>query len=140
MAVRATTVGGVVESGQPLMEIVPQSERLIVRAHISPRDADSVRQGMPAVVRLTASGARSPPRVDGKVLSVSADALSDPRTGESYFEVRVAIPNEEASKAPADAIAPGLPAEVLIKSGSHTMLDYLFRPVERAMFQSMRDS
>lgn len=139
MAVKVTTLGGVVEPGQPLLEIVPQSEQLIARARVTPRVADNVRQGMPATVRLAASGARSIPSIEGVVSSISADALEDARTGEAFFEVRIAISAEEAAKAPADVIAPGLPAEVLIRTGSHTMLDYFFAPVERAMFQSLRD-
>lgn len=140
MAVQVTTVGGVIEPGQPLLEIVPQSERLVVRARVTPGEADDVRQGMEAVVRLMAGGARSPPRVNGKVHSISADSLSDQRTSEPYFEVRISIPPGEVAKVPAGVIAPGLPAEVLIKTGTHTMLDYLFSPVERAMFRSMRDT
>lgn len=139
MAVRVTTIGGVIEPGQPLLEIVPQSERLVARVRVHPKDADDVRTGMPATVRLNAGSSRSPAQVEGIVQSISADALNDQRNGEPYFEVRVAIPPEEVSRVPADVIAPGLPAEVLIKTGQHTMFDYLFSPLERAMFQAARD-
>lgn len=140
MAVNVTTVGGVVEAGKPLLEVVPQAEQLVARARVAPRVADDVRRGMPATVRLTASGAKAIPPIEGVVLSVSADALEDPRTGTPYFEVRVAIPPEEAKKAPSDVIAPGLPAEVLIRTGSHTLLQYFFSPVDRAIFRSLRES
>lgn len=139
MAVRVTTIGGVIESGQPLLEIVPKSGRLIARVRIHPKDADDVRQGMKATIRLQAGGTRSPPHVEGVVQSISADALADQRTGESYFEARVAIPVEEVAKVRSDVLAPGLPAEVLIKTGEHTILDYLLAPIERAAFQTMRD-
>lgn len=137
MAMRVNTIGGVVEPGQPLLEIVPQSDLLVARVRILPSDADDVRQGMPATVRLSAGGGRQPVQVEGSVQSVSADALTDSRSGESYFEARVAIPHDESI--PREVLAPGLPAEVLIKTGEHTILDYLFSPIERAMFQSMRD-
>ncbi len=139
MALNVTTVGGVVEAGQPLLEIVPQSKRPVVRARITPREADNVREGMAAVVRLDAATTRVPATVEGVVHSVSADALSDPRTGEPYFEVRITLPQDEISRAPKEAIAPGMPAEVLIKTGSHTIVEYFFSPVERAMFRALRD-
>jgi HlyD family secretion protein len=140
MAMRVATVGGVVEAGQPLMEIVPQVGGLVVRARVKPDQADNVRQGLAATVRFDAGGRRSAERVEGRVQSISADALTDPRTGEPYFEVRIAVPEAEAAKVPSEVVAPGLPAEVLIETGSHTMLDYLFSPIEHAMFRSMRDS
>jgi HlyD family type I secretion membrane fusion protein len=139
MALNVTTIGGVIEPGRPLLEIVPQGARLIVRARVGNREADNVQKGMAATVRLLAGGARSPPRIEGIVHSISADALIDQRTGEPYFEVQISIPTEEAARVSADVIAPGLPAEVLIKTGSHTMFEYLFSPIEHAMFRSARD-
>ncbi len=139
MAMRVATLGGVIEPGQPLLEIVPQDERLVARVRISPQDADDVHRGMPATVRLSAGGSRSPVSVEGQVQSISADAISDPRTGESYFEVRVEIPTAEAEKAASDVLAPGLPAEVLIKTGEHTLLTYLMSPIEQAMFRAARE-
>lgn len=138
MAMRVATEGGVVSAGQPLMEIVPQSIGLVATVRVRPADADNVRAGQVAIVRLGAS-TRSP-QVEGVVESISADALTDERTGISYFEARVTVPPEAAAKAPRDLIAPGLPAEVLIRTGAHTVLEYLFKPVEDAAFRSMRDS
>jgi HlyD family type I secretion membrane fusion protein len=137
MAMRVNTIGGVVEPGQPLLEIVPQSDLLVARVRILPSDADNVRQGMSATVRLAAGG-RKPVQLEGSVQSISADALTDNRSGESYFEARIAIPHDDTI--PREVLAPGLPAEVLIKTGEHTILDYLFSPIERAVFQSMRDT
>jgi HlyD family secretion protein len=139
MALRVNTIGGVVEPGQPLMEIVPQDERLVARVRISPQDADNVRQGMFALVRFGAGSARAPAQAEGVVQAISADALADERTGASYFEVWVAIPVEEAARVPKDLVAPGLPVEVLIRSGEHTILSYLFSPIESAMFRMIRD-
>lgn len=137
MAMRVNTVGGIVEPGQPIMEVVPQSDLLVARVRVHPSEADDVRQGLPATVRLLARGGRQPVQVEGSVQSISADALTDSRTGQPYFEARIAMPKDKSI--PHDLLAPGLPAEVLIKTGEHTILDYLLSPVERAMFQSMRD-
>ena len=139
MALSVTTAGGVIEAGQPLMEIVPQSDALIVKARVAPKDADNVYAGLPAIVRFDISGGRAAPRVRGRVTTVSADALTDRRTGEAYFEARIAIPADEAEKVPDELIAPGLPAEILIETGSQTALDYLLAPIERTTFRAMRD-
>lgn len=83
--------------------------------------------------------ARAPAQAEGVVQAISADALADERTGASYFEVWVAIPVEEAARVPKDLVVPGLPVEVLIRSGEHTILSYLFSPIESAMFRMIRD-
>ncbi len=138
MALKVNTIGGVVEPSQPLMDIVPQNDNLVARVSISPNDADNVRRGMAATVRLSAGGGSQPVQIEGIVQSISADALTDPRSGQSYFEARIAIPTNVGETT--NVLAPGLPAEVLIKTGEHTILSYLFSPIERAAFHTMRDS
>lgn len=140
MDVSVNTIGGVVGAGEELMAIVPQNDDLIIRARVRPRDADNVRSGMDAIVRFDAGGARSAPRVKGVVRTISADALVDDRTGESYFDVRIAVSGEAVAETPSELIAPGLPAEVLIATGQSTAFRYIVRPIEDAMFKAMRDS
>lgn len=136
---RANTVGGVVGPGEPMMQIVPEAGRLIVFARVSPQDADDVRNGAKAVMRFSAVSGRSDIRLRGQVETISADALVDQRTGGAYFEARVAIPPEEARRLPPSAYTPGFPAEVLIETGSRTVLSYLFAPLEGGAFRAMRE-
>ena len=139
VGMRPTTVGGVVEHGEPLMDIVPNQGRLVVAARVSPRDADKLHIGQSASVRFDGSGARDAPVVTGTLEKFSADALSDSKTGALYFEAEVAVPEQEKRQLPAELLRPGVPATVLIKTGQRTLLGYLFAPIQRARFRALRE-
>jgi len=139
VGMRLTTVGGVVEHGEPLMDIVPNQGRLVVAARVSPRDADKLHIGQSASVRFDGSGARDAPVVTGTLEKFSADALSDSKTGALYFEAEVAVPEQEKRQLPAELLRPGVPATVLIKTGQRTLLGYLFAPIQRARFRALRE-
>lgn len=139
IGMRPTTIGGVIEHGEALLDIVPGDGRLVVAARVSPRDADRLHVGQQASVRFDASGARNAPVVNGTVQKFSADALSDSKSGALYFEAEVAVPEKEKRQLPPELLKPGVPATVLIKTGRRTMLGYLFAPIERARFQALRE-
>lgn len=139
VGLQLSTIGGVIRPGEALLDIVPEADRLVVSARISPMHADDVRIDQPAFIRFDAAGTRSAPMLEGKVLKLSADALTDSRTGESYFEAAISIPDNEATKLPKSLLKPGLPAEVLIKTGERTALAYLLAPLTRATFHAMRE-
>jgi HlyD family secretion protein/epimerase transport system membrane fusion protein len=86
---RFRTPGGVIRPGEPLLDIVPQNEELLVDARISPRDIDSVRAGLGARIVLPAFAQRHMPQIEGRVRQVSADAMVDPQSGQRYFAIRV---------------------------------------------------
>jgi HlyD family type I secretion membrane fusion protein len=136
----ARTVGGVVAPGEPIMEIVPDDDALVVRVQLRPQDIDAIRPGLTARIRLTLSGDVNPPRLTGQVSRVSADALEDPRTGMYYFEASIEIPPDQAALLPANARVPGLPAEVLIETGQGSVLSYLFSPITDIAFRALRES
>lgn len=139
VGMRPTTVGGVIGRGEPLMDVVPNGGRLVVVAKVSPREADKLHVGEPATVRFDGSEARDAPVVKGTVQKFSADALSDPRTGASYFEAEIGVPQEQQRRLPPQLLKPGVPATVLIKTGSRTLLGYLFAPILRARFLALRE-
>ena len=139
VGMRPTTIGGVIGRGEPLMDVVPNEGRLVVVARVSPREADKLHVGESATVRFDGSQARDAPVVKGTVQKFSADALSDPRTGTQYFEAEVAVPESEKRHLPPDLLKPGVPATVLIKTGSRTLLGYLFAPILRARFLALRE-
>lgn len=126
------TVGGVVQPGQVLMTLVPEGDKLIVEARISPTDIDVVTNGLKAQVRLTAFHVRTLRPVEGTVVNVSADRFDDERTGEAYYTARVEIPQSELKDAGDLKLTPGMPAEVLVVTGSRTMLSYLVRPIRES--------
>jgi HlyD family type I secretion membrane fusion protein len=139
VGLQVTTLGGVVRAGEPLMDIVPAGDRLVVRARIPPMHADNIQIGQHAFVRFDAAGLKSAPTVEGTVQKLSADALTDARSGQTYFEAIITIPDRQAAALPRDLLKPGLPAEVLMKTGERTALAYLFAPITRATFHAMRE-
>ncbi len=139
VGMRPTTVGGVIGRGEPLMDVVPNAGRLVVVARVSPRDADKLHVGQSATVRFDGSQARDAPVVKGTLQKFSADALSDARTGTLYFEAEVAVPEQQKQHLPPELLKPGVPATVLIKTGSRTLLGYLFEPIVRAHFRALRE-
>lgn len=139
VGMRPTTVGGVVQRGEPLMDVVPNGGRLVVVARVDPRDADKLSVGQTASIRFDGSGARTAPVVEGKVQKFSADALSDAKTGSPYFEAEVGVSEEQKRQLDPELLKPGVPATVLIKTGRRTLLGYLTAPLQRASFRALRE-
>lgn len=133
------TVGGVISPGIPLLEIVPQSEPLVVETRVKPSDIDNVYAGLPADARFTAFHARFTPIVEGRVVTVSADRLLDSVDQEPYYLARVQVTPQGMERLQSLKLLPGMPAEVLIKTGERTLLDYLLRPLLDAFARSLRE-
>jgi HlyD family type I secretion membrane fusion protein len=139
VGMRPTTVGGVIQSGEALMDVVPNGGRLIVVARVSPNDADKLGIGQTASIRFDGSGARDAPVIEGIVQKFSADALTDAKSGETYFEAEVVVAEETRRALPPELLKPGVPATVMIKTGRRTVLGYLFAPIQRASFRALRE-
>jgi HlyD family type I secretion membrane fusion protein len=136
-----TTATGVIEPGQPLLDLVPQDVRLVIDARIRPIDMDTVQPGQTARVLFPAYGQRNLPQIFGRLRSISADRLTDERTSEAYFLAKVEIePAELARIAPEIELSPGMPTEVMILTGERTLLDYLVRPFVESVTKSFRES
>ena len=135
---RVFTRGGVITAGQPLMDIVPAGDRLVIEARVAPTDIEVVTVGLQAQVRLTAFSQLGAPRLDGRVTRVSADRLGDPRTGAAWYEARIAL---DPGQPGLDALelVPGMPAEVMIVTGARTPLDYLLKPVVDSVGRALRE-
>ncbi len=133
------TVGGVIKPGDTLMEIVPLEDRLIVEARVRPQDVDEVQLGLQADVNFVGFSQRTTPKASGEVIYQSADALTDPKTGESHFLVRVAVPETEVARLGTLDLQPGMPAQVLIQTGRRTPFEYLLRPIKDSMAVAWRE-
>jgi HlyD family type I secretion membrane fusion protein len=141
MNVRVTTKTGVVKPGEPLLDLVPDDPGLVVDARVKPTDMDIVRAGQPARVLFTAYGQRNLPEIFGRLRSISADRMTDDRTGEPYFLAKVEVaPAELKRLAPEIELTPGMPAEVMILTGERTLLDYLVRPFIVSVTRSFRET
>ncbi|MCW8860796.1 MAG: HlyD family type I secretion periplasmic adaptor subunit [Rhodospirillales bacterium] len=133
------TVGGVVQPGEHLMDLVPDRDRLVVDVRVDPRDIDAVYRNMPAQIRLTAFNARTTPLIEGVLVSVSPDRVTDPNTGASYFTARVQ-PSSIPEGFDMAAISPGMQAEVFLVMKARTVLDYMIEPIVRSFEKAGRES
>ncbi len=132
------TLGGVILPGDPIAEIVPQTEELVVEAGMSPNDIDRIREGQETTIRFSSFGS-SVPTTFGKVISLSADSIEDPNTGASFYLARIEVTPEGLDNLGDLALLPGMPAEVFINTGSRTLLQYLFKPFSNAIARSLTE-
>jgi len=133
------TVGGVVSPGTPILDIVPESDELIIEAEVSPNDIDRVNNGLTADIRFSAFKSATTPVIEGEVVNISADRLVNEQTGMPYYLARVevtAIGKEKLANGEL-TLLPGMPAEVLINTGARTLLEYLVAPATNAFARSM---
>ncbi|MCZ6830172.1 MAG: HlyD family type I secretion periplasmic adaptor subunit [Gammaproteobacteria bacterium] len=132
-----TTIGEVVSPGESLMYVVPQSAELIVEAQVNPVDIDRVHGGQSADIRFSAFKSATTPVIDGIVVSISADALTNEQLGTSYYLARVELTPEGVEMLAGLTLVPGMPAEVLINTGSRTLFQYLTQPIRNAFARSL---
>jgi epimerase transport system membrane fusion protein len=130
------TIGAVIGPGNPIADIVPQSDELVVEARVTPIDIDRVSVGQDATIRFSAFSS-SVPTISGTVLSVSADAVVDQNTGVPYYMARVQVTPEGLQELGDLELVPGMPAEVFIASGSRTFLQYVMKPFSNALARSL---
>ncbi|MGZ8153587.1 MAG: HlyD family type I secretion periplasmic adaptor subunit [Methylovulum sp.] len=125
-------VGGVITPGKPILDIIPQQEELIIEAQVSPIDIDRVSTGLVAEVRFSAFKQALTPKVEGKVINLSADRLTDERSGMPYYQAQIELTPESYRKLGGLELLPGMPAEVFINTGERTVFEYLMQPITNA--------
>ena len=130
-----TTIGGVVQSGDQLVQLVPVDGSIAVEARLSPSDRAEVWPGLPAVVKISAYDYSIYGALKGKILEISPDALQDEQ-GRSYFRVRL---EADAGAFGADKpVVPGMPAEVDILTGRRSILANLLQPLRTLKDNALR--
>ena len=139
VALAAQSVGGVVNPGQKLMDIVPGNEPMLLETRVQPHLIDRIHAGMPVDVRFT-TFAHSPQLVlEGKLVSVSGDLLTDPQNGTAYYLARAAVTPEGLKKLGTRVMQPGMPVEVVFKTGERSLLTYLLHPLTKRIAASMNE-
>jgi adhesin transport system membrane fusion protein len=136
------TVGGVIQPGMDLVEIVPLEDTLLVEAKISPRDIAFLRPGQEAIVKFTAYDFAIYGGLEARLEFISADAITDEQNGreESYYQVRVRTKENHLGSAEDPLpIIPGMTTEVDILTGKKTVLTYLMKPVLRGLQSAMTE-
>ncbi len=133
------TVGGVIQPGMNLVEIVPLEESLLIEAKVKPADVGFLRPGQKAKVRLTAYDFGSYGTLEGVLENISADAIVD-EYGESYFQIIIKTSNSFFSKKNKNLpIIPGMVAEVDVLTGKRTILEYFLDPVKKIKEHSFKE-
>jgi epimerase transport system membrane fusion protein len=132
MGLSIHNVGGVITPGRPILDIVPQGEELIIDARVSPMDIDRVHVGLIAEVRFSAFKQALTPKMMGKLTILSADKLTDERTGAPYYSAKIELTPDSYAKLGNMELLPGMPADVLINTGERTVFEYLMQPITNA--------
>jgi HlyD family secretion protein len=137
---RMVTPGGVVGPGQPILDIVPANEKIVVVARLKANDVDVVYQNLSAEIRLTPYKARTMPMLHGTVREVSPDAIYDDKTNTLYYETQIVLDAKELKELRDVRLVSGMPAEVFINLGSRSLLQYLMQPVLDSFHRAFRES
>jgi protease secretion system membrane fusion protein len=134
VALNVHTVGGVIPAAHPLMEIVPKNEQLKVEVQIPTNMIDKVKIGLPVQIMFPAFNQRTTPQIPGQFVQVAADATTDPQGKMApFYKGQVVVTPEGMGKLATNEIKAGMPADVFVKSGERTMLNYLFKPLSDHM-------
>lgn len=131
--------GAVIRPGEPILEIVPLDDDLVIEAMIQPHDIDSVYVGGPVNVRLTAFKQKSVPVIDGTLTYVAADRQVDERTGAPFYPGRVTLSSTALDEIDRVDLYPGMPAEVIIITGRRRALDYFLSPITDGLAHAFRE-
>ena len=132
------SVGAVIQPSQKLMDIVPEDQQLLLETRVPPHLIDRIHTGMTTDVRF--SGFAHTPQlvVQGKIVSISGDLLAEPQQP-PYYLARVTITSEGMKTLGKHELQPGMPVEVIIKTGERSMLTYLLHPLTKRMAAAMKE-
>ncbi|WP_296349096.1 HlyD family type I secretion periplasmic adaptor subunit [Reyranella sp.] len=132
------TVGGVIQAGEPVMLIVPQSDALIIEAKVAPHDIDQIHIGQHAVLRFAAFNQRTTPELNGEVIHIGADVAQDDKATEPYYSVRVRVSDGELARLDGLQLLAGMPVEVFIQTTPRTVASFLVKPLTDQLARAFR--
>jgi adhesin transport system membrane fusion protein len=134
-----TTIGGVLKPGETVMDLVPHNDGVVITARVRPEDIGFLSAGQMAKVRISAYDASVFGSLDGVVRRVGADALQDERK-EMYFEVQIETSNwlKDKQGKPLNVLS-GMTADVSIRTGERTILEYMLKPIVKVLDTSLKE-
>jgi protease secretion system membrane fusion protein len=143
VGLQVQSVGAVIQPGQKVMDIVPLDEALLIEVKVAPHLIDKVHAGLVANVQFASFSHTPQLVVPGKVESVSKDLLNDQQGGmqpaQSYYLARVSVTPTGMKELGSNKMQPGMPAQVIIKTGERSMLKYLLHPLAQRLSASMKE-
>ena len=135
------TIGGILNPGQPILEIVPQDSKLLVLCQVKTTDIDKVKVGLLADISFSAFNLQQSHVVEGKVIHVSADSFLDEASGMPYYEAKIEVTQKgiEQLDEYGFILVSGMPADIMIKIGDRTALSYLIKPFKDMLTRSFNE-
>ena len=139
-SIRVHTVGGVIRSAEPVMDIIPLDDDLIIAAQIRPIDIDSVSVGQQAEVRFSAFSSKTTPAIFGTISVVSQDVVQPEASNQApYYSARIQVADVDVPEDIRERLLPGMPVDVIVSTGERTMAEYFFRPLADMFHKGMRE-
>ena len=136
---RVFTIGAVVRQGEPLLDIAPDEDKLVIDAHVPTNSIEGVFAGKTAEVRFAAFHDRALPMIGGTIMTVSQDRMIDESSKESYYLARIYVPQENIPEPYREQVTPGMSVEIIMPTRERTALDYLIEPLFNRMRISFRE-
>ncbi|EAW1864017.1 HlyD family efflux transporter periplasmic adaptor subunit, partial [Salmonella enterica subsp. enterica] len=133
------TLGGVIRTGDNLMNILPDNEDLIVDSKLKVELIDKVYEGLSVDLMFTAFNQNKTPKIQGTITMVSADRLIDKNNGEPYYHLQITVSKKDMEKLHGKDVKSGMPVEVFVKMGTRSLLSYLFKPVLDRAYTSLTE-
>jgi HlyD family secretion protein len=121
------------------MLIVPESDKLQVEAKVNPRDIDQIQVGQAALLRFSAFNLRTTPEINGTITRIAADTTTDQRTGQSYYNTRIAMTKAEIARLGEVKLIPGMPVEAFVQTGERSVMSYLIKPLQDQFMRAFRE-
>lgn len=134
-----TTIGGTLNPGEPILQIVPQNERLVIDARIAPQDIDQARASRAALIRFPAFNQRTTPEVSGRVVRLSPEVITEQPSGQMHYLARIEIDDDQMARLGGLKLLPGMPVEVQIRTGDRTAFTYLMKPLTDQFAKAFRE-
>lgn len=136
---RVFTIGAVIRPGDPVLDLVPENDRLIAEVNVQPNDIDVVHTGLQAEIRLPAFKQRLVPYLHGHVTFVASDVTQDERRGTAYYRVQVQIDEAQLAALEGVTLRAGMMVEAQIQTGSRSFARYLLQPVFDSFHRAFRE-
>ena len=135
---RFFTVGSSITAGQPIMDLVPATNHLLIEGNVAPNEVEHLSVGQKVNIRLSAYKAHRVPVITGVLTYVGGDRQMD-TSNQPYFLLRAEIDPGQLADKPGVVIVPGMPADILVINGRRSVMSYLISPITDSMFQAMRE-
>ena len=136
---RLFTLGAVVKPGDPVMDLVPDHDRLVAEVNVQPGDIDVVYPGLRSELRLPAFKQRLVPYLHGEVTWVAADVTVNEQTGQQYYRAYVLIDRDQLAHLPGVFLTPGMPVEAHVQVGERSFFRYLTQPIRDSFSRAFKE-